>query len=155
MSTADDVAAIARLKYRYLRCLDTKQWDDFATCFAADATADYNGLAFDDPATLVAYMRANMGEGVLTMHQAHHPEIDLDPADPNRASGTWYLHDKVVVDAFRFALEGGALYSDRYVRVAEGWRIQHTGYRRTFEMTWDLDDPAAVKVRGPEVRSRF
>ena len=65
--TADDITAIERLKYRYLRTLDTKAWDEFAACFAPDATADYNGLAFDDPASLVAYMRENMGEGVLTM----------------------------------------------------------------------------------------
>ncbi|WP_182378074.1 nuclear transport factor 2 family protein [Nocardioides sp. WS12] len=150
-STVDlaDIAAITRLKYRYLRCLDTKQWDDFASCFAADATADYNGLVFEDPVQLVDYMRANMGEGVLTMHQAHHPEIDIDPEDPDAASGRWYLHDKVIVDKFRFALEGGAFYTDRYVRTADGWRIQHTGYRRTFEMSWNLDDPAGMKVHGP------
>lgn len=150
-----DAAAITRLKYRYLRCLDTKRWEEFAACFAPDATADYNGLVFGDPVTLVDYMRQNMGDGVLTMHQAHHPEIDLDPEDRDRATGTWYLHDKVVVDAFRFALEGGAIYDDRYVRTPAGWRIQHTGYRRTMELTWSLDDPAAVKVHGPEVRSRF
>lgn len=155
MTALDDITAITRLKYRYLRCLDTKQWDDFATCFAPDATADYNGLVFEEPVSLVAYMRTNMGPGVLTMHQAHHPEIDIEPADVDRATATWYLHDKVIVDAFRFALEGGAIYTDRYVRTGEGWRIQHTGYRRTFEMTWNLDDPAAVKVHGPEIRSRF
>ncbi len=154
MRHLDDITAITRLKYRYLRCLDTKQWEDFATCFASDATADYNGLLFEDPVTLVDYMRDNMGSGVLTMHQAHHPEIDLDPNDPDIATGTWYLHDKVIVDAFRFALEGGAIYSDRYARTPQGWRIQHTGYRRTFEMTWDLDDPSAVKVLGPEARAR-
>ncbi len=148
----DDVAAITRLKYTYLRCLDTKQWDGFASCFAADATADYNGLVFDEPTALVAFMRSRMGEGVLTMHQAHHPEIDV--AAGGTAVGTWYLHDKVVVDAHRFALEGGAFYSDRYVRTADGWRIQHTGYRRTFEMTWDLDDPAGVRVAGPEATAR-
>jgi hypothetical protein len=150
----DDIAAITRLKYRYLRCLDTKQWDEFATCFAPGATADYNGLVFDGPATLVDYMRTNMGPGVLTMHQAHHPEIDLDLEDTDAACATWHLHDKVVVDAVRFALEGGAIYSDRYVRCADGWRIQHTGYRRTFEMTWNLDDPSGIKVRGPEARAR-
>lgn len=153
--TTDDITALERLKYRYLRSLDTKAWADFAACFAPDATADYNGLAFDDPGSLVAYMRENMGAGVLTMHQAHHPEIDLDPEDPDRASATWYLHDKVIVDAFRFALEGGAIYTDRYVRTDDGWRIAFTGYRRTFEMTWNLDEPGGVKVRGPEVRSRF
>jgi len=144
-----DVEAITRLKYRYLRLLDTKQWDEFATCFAPEATADYGGLAFDGPAALVDYMRDNVGEGVITMHQAHHPEIDLDPEDPDRATGTWYLHDKVIVDAFRFALEGGAIYEDRYVRTADGWRIAHTGYTRTFELTWSLDDPAGLKVGGP------
>lgn len=149
MTATDDEHQITRLKYRYLRSLDTKQWDGFADCFAADATADYNGLTFDDPVTLVDYMRANMGDGVLTMHQAHHPEIDVDPVDPDRATGSWYLHDKVIVDAFRFALEGGAIYADRYVRTADGWRIQHTGYRRTFELKWNLDDPGAVKVHGP------
>ncbi|MBM9460129.1 nuclear transport factor 2 family protein [Nocardioides sp. zg-536] len=155
MTAADDVAAITRLKYRYLRTLDTKEWVGFATCFAVDATADYNGLAFDDPGSLVDYMRRNMGQGVLTMHQAHHPEIDLDRDDPDRATGTWYLHDKVIVDAHRFALEGGAIYSDTYVRSDGEWRILRTGYRRTFELTWNLDEPGGVKVCGPEVRSRF
>ena len=154
MTNHDDLAAITRLKYRYLRCLDTKQWDDFAVCFAPDATADYNGLTFDNPTALVDYMRANMGEGVLTMHQAHHPEIDLDPSDADRATGSWYLHDRVVVDAFRFSLEGGAIYSDRYVRGPSGWLIQHTGYRRTFELSCNLDDPSGIKVRGPEARAR-
>ncbi|GGO72131.1 nuclear transport factor 2 family protein [Nocardioides deserti] len=149
-----DIAAILRLKYRYLRCLDTKSWAEFADCFAPDATADYNGLVFDEPTSLVDFMRRSMGEGVLTMHQAHHPEIDLDPDDPDRASGTWYLHDKVLVDAYRFSLEGGAIYSDRYVRTADGWRIQHTGYRRTFEVETNLDDPTRTKVLGPEARAR-
>ncbi|WKN49301.1 nuclear transport factor 2 family protein [Nocardioides sp. Arc9.136] len=149
MSTLTDIAAIERLKYRYLRCLDTKSWDGFAACFADDATADYNGLVFDDPDSVVDYMRTNMGEGVLTLHQAHHPEIDLDPEDRDRATGTWYLQDRVIVDAYRFALEGGAFYTDTYVRTADGWRIRHTGYRRTFELKQNLDDPAGIRVYGP------
>ncbi len=144
--TVDDRDAICRLKYRYLRLLDTKQWDEFATCFAPDATADYNGLVFADPGTLVEYMRTNLGEGAITMHTVHHPEIDVEG---DAATGTWYLHDKVIVDAFRFALEGAAIYTDRYVRTAAGWRIQHTAYVRTFELTWSLDDPGRVKVQGP------
>lgn len=142
----DDVDAICRLKYRYLRLLDTKQWDEFAECFSPDATADYGGLAFDGPGALVDYMRANVGEGVVTMHHVHHPEIDVDG---DAAVGTWYLHDQVLVDAFRFALEGAAFYRDRYVRTAAGWRIQHTGYVRTFEVTRNLDDPASARIAGP------
>lgn len=142
----DDIDEICRLKYRYLRCLDTKQWDEFAACFAPGATGDYGGLSFDDREALVDYMRTNVGDGVITLHQVHHPEIDVDG---DTATGRWYLHDRVVVDAFRFALEGAAFYADRYVRTADGWRIAHTGYERTFELTWSLDDTPSLKVGGP------
>lgn len=146
----DDITAISQLKYRYLRALDTKQWDDFEACFAPDATGDYNGLVFDDRAALVDYMRANLGEGMLTLHQAHHPVITVEG---DTATGSWYLQDKVIVETFRFMLEGAAFYDDRYVRTAEGWRIAHTGYRRTFEMTYDLNDMPGVKVTGPGVHT--
>jgi len=146
----DDITAIAQLKYRYLRALDTKQWDDFEACFQPDATGDYNGLVFDDRAALVAYMRANLGEGMLTLHQAHHPEIAVDG---DLATGRWYLQDKVIVEAARFMLEGAAFYEDRYVRTGDGWRIAHTGYRRTFEMSYDLSDLPGVRITGPGVHT--
>lgn len=143
----DDIDAISRLKYAYLRCLDTKQWDGFSDCFVSEATADYNGLEFADRAALVDYMRANLGEGMITMHQVHHPEIDVDG---DTATGRWYLVDRVIVDAVKFMLEGAAFYEDRYVRTEEGWKVSHTGYRRTWEMHYDLTD-VKVKVTGPGV----
>jgi hypothetical protein len=142
----DDIDQICQLKYRYLRTLDTKRWDEFAECFLPDATGDYNGLVFADRAALVAYMRENLGEGLLTLHQAHHPEIAVDG---DAATGRWYLQDKVIVPAFRFMLEGAAFYEDRYTRTPEGWRVAHTGYRRTFEMTYDLADLPGLKINGP------
>lgn len=141
-----DVREICQLKYRYLRTLDTKDWDGFEDCFLPDATADYNGLVFDDRAALVAYMRENLGEDIITMHQAHHPEIEVDG---EVATGRWYLQDKVVAEAFRFMLEGAAFYTDRYVRTDQGWRVAHTGYRRTFEATYHLDDLPGFKLSGP------
>lgn len=146
----DDITAIAQLKYRYLRALDTKQWDEFEACFQPEATGDYNGLVFDDRAALVAYMREHLGEGMLTLHQAHHPEITVEG---DTATGRWYLQDKVIVEAFKFMLEGAAFYDDRYVRTADGWRIAHTGYRRTFEMSYDLADLPGVKITGPGVHT--
>ena len=38
---AADVEAIKQVKYRYLRALDTKHWDDFADTLAEDITANY------------------------------------------------------------------------------------------------------------------
>ena len=86
-----DVRAICQLKYRYLRTLDSKDWDGFEACFVPEATGDYNGLVFDDRAALVAYMRENLGEGLITLHQAHHPEIEVAG---DAATGRWYLHDR-------------------------------------------------------------
>ena len=139
----DDLTAISQLKYRYLRTLDTKDWDGFADCFVPEATGDYNGLVFEDRAALVAYMRENLGEGLLTLHQVHHPEIDVDG---DTATGRWYLQDKVIVEAFKFLLEGAAFYEDRYVRTPEGWRVAHTGYRRTFEI--DLRPRRPARLQG-------
>lgn len=150
VASVNDIEQICQLKYRYLRTLDTKQWDDFEACFLPEATADYNGLEFADRSALVDYMRENLGEGFLTMHQAHHPEITIDG---DTASGRWYLQDRVIVEAFRFMLEGAAFYEDRYARTPDGWRVAHTGYRRTFELSYNLDDMPSLKVTGPGIHT--
>jgi hypothetical protein len=82
-------------------------------------------------------MRENLGPRLVTMHQCHHPEIAVDG---DTATGRWYLEDKVISEEYRFVLEGAAFYEDRYVRTSDGWRIAHTGYRRTYEATYNLDD---------------
>ena len=149
MTTLDDLIAvhdISQLKYRYLRSLDTKDWDSFAACFVPEATGDYNGLVFADRAALVDYMRQNLGEGMLTLHQVHHPDITIDG---DTAVGRWYLQDRVVVEAYKFMLEGASFYEDRYVRTPEGWRVSHTGYQRTHEIHYDLADLPHLKVTGP------
>lgn len=140
-----DVREISQLKYRYLRTLDSKDWDGFEQCFVPEATGDYNGLVFDDRAALVGYMRENLGEGLVTLHQAHHPEIEVDG---DAAVARWYLYDRVIVTALQFMLEGAAFYSDRYVRTPDGWRVAHTGYRRTFEATYNLADLPGFRLKG-------
>ena len=139
------VEEIKQLKYRYLRTLDLKQWDEFEQCFVPEASGDYGeGLAFADRDALVAYMRENLGPSLVTMHQCHHPEITVDG---ETATGRWYLEDKVISEEYRFVLEGAAFYEDRYVRTPDGWRIAHTGYRRTYEATYNLDDLPGYRLR--------
>ena len=140
-----DVRAIEQLKYRYLRTLDTKDWDGFEACFVPDVTADYAGLTFANRDELVGYMRTNLGPGLITMHQVHHPEITVDG---DTAHGRWYLQDTVIAAEYRFRLEGAAFYEDTYVRDGDRWLVSHTGYRRTFEVTTTLGDD--VKVEGPK-----
>lgn len=142
--THDDIEQIKQLKYRYLRTLDLKQWDEYAECFLPEVTCDYAGLVFEDRDALVDYMRENLGEGLISMHHAHHPEIAVDG---DEATGQWYLEDKVIVPELDFVLEGAAFYSDRYVRTPHGWRIAHTGYRRTYEMSMSTADLASYQVK--------
>jgi hypothetical protein len=143
---SEAVEEIRQLKYRYLRTLDLKRWEEFAGCFVPDATGDYAGLVFDDRDTLVGFMRENMGPGLISLHQAHHPEIAVAD-DGGSATGVWYLEDKVIVPDMGFVLEGAAFYDDRYVRTPDGWRIEHTGYRRTYEMSWSTADVPSLKIK--------
>jgi hypothetical protein len=125
---------ISRLKYRYLRTLDQKLWDELAECFTEDATASYSGgaYAFEGRAAILAFLRESMGStAMLTSHKCHHPEIDL--VGPDEATGIWALDDVVVHQDYGITIRGAAFYEDRYRRVDGTWRIAHTGYKRTYE----------------------
>ena len=87
-----DIEAIKQVKYRYLRSLDTKHWDDFTDTLAEDIKADYgpsigNELHFTNRADLVEYMR------YIAPAERHHrtpgdPSGDhRRPAIPQRAVG--------------------------------------------------------------------
>ena len=141
MDTGDllTVRQIEELKYRYVRALDTKDWDLFASTFTDDATATYGErLSFTGPADIVAFMRENLGPSMVTVHQVHHPEIAIDG---HEATGTWSLMDRVIMTEYRFLLDGASIYRDRYRRGADGeWRIAHTGYERIYEQMISFDD---------------
>jgi hypothetical protein len=137
------VEEVKQLKHRYLRTLDLKRWDEFAALFLPEATGDYAGLRFGSRDELVGFMRDSLGPRMITLHQCHHPEISVHG---DRATGVWYLEDRVIMPEHRIVLEGAAFYEDRYVRTDEGWRIEHTGYRRTYEATMSMDDVPSYRL---------
>ncbi|KAA0023830.1 nuclear transport factor 2 family protein [Antrihabitans cavernicola] len=143
----DAVAAISRLKYRYLRCLDTKSWDDFADTMVAEATSTYGeALQFESRDEFVAFMRNTLGTHVITEHRCDHPEIDIDPGGET-ATGTWYLADTVMIPEHNMVLRGAAFYSDNYRLCDDGkWRIVHTGYERTYEGVFSLTDIPSFRL---------
>ena len=147
----NDLEAIKHVKYRYLRALDTKDWDTFAATLTDDVTGDYGAsLRFTNRDELVEYMRTNVGPAVITEHRVDHPEIDVEG---DTATGRWYLQDRVIVPDFSFMLFGAAFYSDRYRRTGDGWRICATGYDRTYEAKVNLGDvPSFALDVGPAIR---
>ena len=140
---------IRQLKYRYLRCVDLKLWDEIADVFTEDATADYGTPSAGRPLKLnsreeiVAFLRKSLGPGIITVHFASQPEIDVDGAT---ATGTWSFEDTVIATEYRVVIKGAAFYEDRYARGEDGrWRISHTGYVRTYEVMMSLDDVPSLK----------
>jgi hypothetical protein len=141
----DTLEELRQLKYRYLRSLDLKQWDEFADTLTEDVHTDYGAnLTFEGRDAVVEFMRASLGPAVITVHQVHHPEITIDG---DCAIGRWYLEDKVIITEHQMLLTGAAFYDDTYRRSPDGvWRISRTGYIRSYEAVQSLDDAPSWKL---------
>ena len=140
---------IRQVKYRYLRCVDLKRWEEMAEVFTPDATADYGSpatgqpLKFSSRDEIIAFLRDKLGPDIITLHAAGQPEIDIDGA---AASGRWRFEDTVIATEYRVLIKGAAFYEDRYARGEDGrWRIAHTGYVRIYETMQSLDDLPSLK----------
>lgn len=142
-----DLAAIERLKHRYLRCLDQKAWDELATCFVPEATATYGGGArhLEGRDAILAFLLETMGStAMLTSHRGSQPEIDL--VGPDEATGTWALEDVVIHQDVGVTIHGASFYADRYVRRDGTWWIASTSYTRTYEELWPRSSIEGLKL---------
>ena len=136
-----EIEQIKQLKARYLRGLDTNDWDTFAGSMTEDCRGRYNGgkLSFDSREEIVAFMRDNLsGDKVLTLHQGHQPEVEI--IDESHARGTWYLQDLVIHLEAGIRLYGSAIYRDVYRKINGDWKISETGYQRVFEAVEPLGE---------------
>ena len=138
------------MKYRYLRCVDLKLWDELAEVFTPDATVDYGTQVYGKPLKLagrdeiVGFLRDKLGPDMITVHRAGQPEITVDG---DTAHGTWSFEDTVIATQYRVVITGAAFYQDRYERGEDGrWRIAHTGYVRTYEAMMSLDDLPSFRI---------
>jgi hypothetical protein len=134
MVDLQEIEAIKRLKYRYMRCIDEKRWDELAECFAENAKVSYSGgkYAFAGRDAIMKFLVESMDRGsFLSSHRIGQPEIDL--TGETTATGIWALEDTVIDTHFEITLRGAAFYRDEYVKIGGQWKIQSTGYERTFE----------------------
>ena len=140
-----EIEQIKRLKHRYCRLLDQKQFNELArTVFAEDATASYGGGAHELTGrdAIVGWLTNAMSStSMLTSHKVHQPEIAL--TGPTDATGVWALDDVVIMDDLGLVVRGASFYDDRYVKADGRWLIAHTGYRRVFE---------EIEPRSPDVK---
>jgi len=142
-----ELEAIKRLKYRYLRCLDQKLWDEIGTLFTPDATCSYSGgkYAFAGRDAIVDFLRKSMGgPSFHSSHRVHHPEIEF--SSPTTATGVWALEDTVIETRAGITIRGAAFYTDEYVKLDGAWKIRFTGYKRTFEEVESRRDRPGLRL---------
>ena len=129
-----EIEAIKRLKYRYVRLLDLKEFDEMEELFLTDATASYSDgtRSFEGRDAILGFLRDALGpRTMVTSHKVHQPEIEL--TGPDSATATWGLEDVVIITDHALEIRGAAFYSDEYAKVDGEWRIRHTGYQRLYE----------------------
>jgi hypothetical protein len=147
MSKWENLEAIKRLKYKYLRCLDQKRWAELAECFTVDATSAYSGgkFSFEGRDAIMEFLEKAMGaDSFLSSHTVHHPEIEF--TSPTTATGIWALRDVVIETKANIMIRGSAFYSDEYVKVDGEWKIRSTGYQRIYEETLSRADVPGLKL---------
>src|SRR3974377_742801 len=95
---------IRQVKYRYLRCVDLKLWDELAEVFTPGATVDYGTQVYGKPLTLagrrasVGFLRKRLGPDMITVHRAGQPEIIVDG---DVANGIWAFEDHGLAPEYR------------------------------------------------------
>lgn len=142
MDTLVEIEAIKRLKYKYLRCVDTKNWDGLAECFVEDAESSFSSGAYsyDNREAIINFLKEGLPVTRLSMHQGHQPEIEL--ISDTTATGTWALEDYLIDTEGNWSMHGAAFYRDEYVKIDGEWKIKSTGYDRIFEEMWSrAQDP--------------
>jgi uncharacterized protein (TIGR02246 family) len=123
-----DIEEIKRLKARYFRTLDRKEWDGFGQVFATDGRMEVpeGDVDIHGRQAIVEFIGKTL-DGVRTVHHGHMPEIEI--TGPDTARGIWAMFDyvefPVVEGADRFGLQGYGHYAEEYVREDGQWRISH------------------------------
>ncbi len=129
--SAADRAAIAGLKARYCRFIDTKRWRELEALFTADARVEGLGSAPDgaDAATFVRGI-ADRFRDATSVHHCHMPEIMR--TGPDTARAIWAMTDYVQWPEGTVVAEvpghpgfrGFGHYEEEYRRTDGRWRIR-------------------------------
>ena len=121
--SADDVEAIKRLKARYFRTMDKKDWTAMRSVFADDVvmdTTESGGGLVEGADAFMTFLQGALADAT-TVHHGHMPEIELTSA--TTATGVWALQDLIVWPGGG-RLEGYGHYAETYELIDGEWRIK-------------------------------
>lgn len=122
---------IKRLKAKYFRSVDTKDWESYRSVFADDVVFDITQDMPDggyvvggDAAADIA--RRSLTADIVSVHHGHCPEIEI--LTPTTAKGIWAMEDRLSwgpgSDFPGQAMHGMGHYFETYEKTENGWRIK-------------------------------
>lgn len=118
----NDIEEIKKLKARYFRSLDSKDWDTYAGVFAEDCIVDLRragGELHQGRPAFKAY--AQSLTIVQSCHHGHMPEIDL--TGETTATGVWSMEDYNIWEDGR-QNHGWGHYLESYEKIDGRWYIK-------------------------------
>ena len=129
--TAEDFEEVRRLKSRYFRYIDTKDWAGLRSLFADDAVFDGFDYPTASPDEWLAGVRRFL-TSVASVHQGFMPQ--LVERGPDVIRGIWSMEDylvwapgsngyKGVSAPDQWGIHGYGHYEEEYSRASAGWRI--------------------------------
>lgn len=129
----EDIEEIRSLQAKYQRCLDIRDFDGLAECFAEDVVSSYgNGsMSYEGRDAVLDFLRGAMTLKMPSSHLIHGGEIDVK--DTSTASAKWYLEDFLLHRKYKLKLHGAAIYDVDYIKSDGRWQIKSIGYKRCYE----------------------
>jgi hypothetical protein len=118
-----DIEDIRQLKARYIRFMDTQQWEALRDVVTDDMRFEAPSGTMTSAEEFISTLASRLTGKVVSVHHALHPEITI--TGPDTATGVWALCH------YARPVSGGAgarmfaHYADDYVRTGDGWRIKN------------------------------
>lgn len=118
-----EIEHLKRLKARYFRTMDTKDWKGMRQVFSDDVVMDTTasgGNVIAGADEFMAFLEPTLA-GAITVHHGHMPEIEV--TTPTTARGIWALQDTIIwPDGTRMV--GYGHYHETYEKKDGEWRIK-------------------------------
>ena len=136
-----EIEQIKKMKYRYFRYLDCKQFEAMEDCFVENASSSYDSArhAYQSRDAILGFLsEALSSPRILHQHHGHHPEIEI--TSETTATGIWYMDDTVHILDYNLKVRGNGIYWDEYVKEDGQWKYQHIGYERVWEYSEELGE---------------
>jgi len=134
----EDIEAIRKLKAKYCRCNDMKQWDEIGDCFAEDAILEpAPDIRVEGREEIVKFLEENL-DSTIVVHQVHQAEIEI--TGESTAKAIWGEYAEVTYSEVQSSVAYG-FYNEEYIKEGGCWRIKYERIDRIYQRNTVLQLP--------------